>query len=204
MKALTLHEPWAALVAYGWKEVETRAWYTGYRGPLAIHASTRKPDPTEQSRLTFILANLGQQLPPIASGAVVAICWLAACLPAPLSPMKAGSLKPAFVPKHGWDLEREFGNYEGGRWAWILRDVQRLEHMSPARGYQKLWRWKSPCHHCDEGFARVASSVSKGFVHPDTPMGRVVCGLATIPARPPSAGVSTAPPISSPVAKAGV
>lgn len=38
MKALTLHQPWASLIAVGVKTIETRSWATKYRGPLAIHA----------------------------------------------------------------------------------------------------------------------------------------------------------------------
>lgn len=44
MKALTLWQPWASLVALGIKTIETRSWSTQYRGPLAIHAAKRKPD----------------------------------------------------------------------------------------------------------------------------------------------------------------
>jgi hypothetical protein len=35
---LTLHQPWASLIALGVKTIETRSWSTKYRGPLAIHA----------------------------------------------------------------------------------------------------------------------------------------------------------------------
>lgn len=41
MKALTLWQPWASLVARGEKTIETRSWPTDYRGPLAIHAAAR-------------------------------------------------------------------------------------------------------------------------------------------------------------------
>ena len=41
MKALTLWQPWASLVALGVKTIETRSWSTTYRGPLAIHAAKR-------------------------------------------------------------------------------------------------------------------------------------------------------------------
>lgn len=41
MKALTLWEPWASLIALGVKRIETRSWQTSYRGPLAIHAAAR-------------------------------------------------------------------------------------------------------------------------------------------------------------------
>lgn len=41
MKALTLHQPWASLVALGGKSIETRSWSTAYRGRLLIHAAKR-------------------------------------------------------------------------------------------------------------------------------------------------------------------
>jgi hypothetical protein len=42
MKAISLHQPWAAAVAVGIKWIETRSWRTHYRGPLAIHAAKTK------------------------------------------------------------------------------------------------------------------------------------------------------------------
>jgi hypothetical protein len=42
-KVLTLHQPWATLVALGVKTIETRSWSTNYRGPLLIHAGVRGP-----------------------------------------------------------------------------------------------------------------------------------------------------------------
>lgn len=39
MKAISLTQPWATLVAIGAKKIETRSWRTDYRGPLAIHAA---------------------------------------------------------------------------------------------------------------------------------------------------------------------
>lgn len=39
MKALTLYQPWAGLVAANIKTIETRPWVTRYRGPVAIHAA---------------------------------------------------------------------------------------------------------------------------------------------------------------------
>jgi hypothetical protein len=41
--ALSLHQPWASAVALGVKTVETRSWSTNYRGPLLIHATSRRP-----------------------------------------------------------------------------------------------------------------------------------------------------------------
>ncbi|CAB3972312.1 MULTISPECIES: ASCH domain-containing protein [Burkholderia] len=39
MKALSIRQPWAWLIAAGHKDIENRAWRTAYRGPLLIHAS---------------------------------------------------------------------------------------------------------------------------------------------------------------------
>lgn len=38
MKAITLKQPWASLVAYGYKKYEFRSWKTKYRGDILIHA----------------------------------------------------------------------------------------------------------------------------------------------------------------------
>jgi hypothetical protein len=43
MKCLSLIQPWASLVMAGAKRFETRSWATPYRGPLAVHASSRFP-----------------------------------------------------------------------------------------------------------------------------------------------------------------
>lgn len=39
IKAITLHQPYASLVAVGAKEYETRSWDTSHRGPLLICAA---------------------------------------------------------------------------------------------------------------------------------------------------------------------
>jgi len=40
--ALSLHQPWASMIATGDKTIETRGWGTTYRGPLLICA-TQEP-----------------------------------------------------------------------------------------------------------------------------------------------------------------
>lgn len=47
MKALTIHQPWASLIAAGVKTIETRSWSTRHRGPLAIHAGKARPECTQ-------------------------------------------------------------------------------------------------------------------------------------------------------------
>ena len=41
MKAITLWQPWASLMAHGLKKNDTRHWRTSYRGPLLIHAAKK-------------------------------------------------------------------------------------------------------------------------------------------------------------------
>ena len=42
MRALSIRQPWASLVARGLKTVEVRSWSTPYRGPLLICAAARR------------------------------------------------------------------------------------------------------------------------------------------------------------------
>ena len=43
MKALSIKQPWASLIAHGIKDIENRSWKTNYRGKVLVHASG-KPD----------------------------------------------------------------------------------------------------------------------------------------------------------------
>ena len=38
MKVITLKQPWATLIAEGYKKYEFRTWKTNYRGKILIHA----------------------------------------------------------------------------------------------------------------------------------------------------------------------
>ena len=42
MKALSIKQPWASLIARGIKDVENRTWRTNFRGRIFIHASGQK------------------------------------------------------------------------------------------------------------------------------------------------------------------
>lgn len=41
IRALTIQQPWASLIALGVKSIETRGYGTPFRGPLVIHAGAR-------------------------------------------------------------------------------------------------------------------------------------------------------------------
>jgi hypothetical protein len=171
MHALTLYHPWAMLVEKGWKEVETRGWYTDYRGPLAIHAAKRWTDEERDSAsgIVFKLRRLHEEKHPAEDwrtgipdclwyhgkeaekslGCIVAVCELAACLPTAAYDRQVLETNaifcfPSFKPTHGWEVERIMGNYEEGRFAWILQNVRPIVPYIPARGNRKLWHWNPP------------------------------------------------------------
>lgn len=47
LACLSMWQPWASLVIYGFKRFEGRQWDSDYRGPLWIHAGSRQPTPEE-------------------------------------------------------------------------------------------------------------------------------------------------------------
>lgn len=152
MKALTLTQPWATLVAVGAKKIETRGWRTDYRGPLAIHAA--KSFPMEAQRLCghspFFEALLAARwnARPLPTGVVLATCYLVDCLRVPWGErreiaMHADSGEPfsvvLFPPA---EPERSFGDFTPGRYAWLLTEIKPLPEPVPARGSLGLWEWQ--------------------------------------------------------------
>jgi activating signal cointegrator 1 len=111
MKAITLWQPWASLVALGVKTIETRSWQTSHRGPLAIHAAAKKPVEDEKvgdwtvhemvngTWRMFLNDNeaksLADESRPLPLGAVVATCTLVDCVRIwPDIPMQASWNEP--------------------------------------------------------------------------------------------------------------
>lgn len=41
MKALSIKQPWASLIAHGIKPIENRSWKTNFRGRIYIHSSSK-------------------------------------------------------------------------------------------------------------------------------------------------------------------
>lgn len=167
MKALTIQQPWAHLIATGDKLYETRSWKTNYRGPIAIHAG--KQVDTDVGYLTCPLATLDwltacgitpeilhEKLP---RGAVIATAelvniWKIVYHPgtdvdkAKHIPLGAESLSTDrhapdfndyFVPT---EKETAFGNWKPGFYAWELQNVKILPEPIPAKGQQGLWNWE--------------------------------------------------------------
>lgn len=130
MKAITVSQPFASLIACGGKFVENRTWPTSHRGQLAIHAG----------KGTQYLSRA--EIADHAQG-VIAVCNLAACLP--LSTILTHAEKTPDAIAHGvhtWVQLRDHDHTEGP-FCWILTDI-RIVGPYECSGKQGLWNWDPP------------------------------------------------------------
>jgi hypothetical protein len=74
MKALTLKQPWANMIVSGEKTIETRTWYTSWRGWLLI-CSSREPR-IEPAGYGLAIAKLVDCRNMVAADCVAACCEL--------------------------------------------------------------------------------------------------------------------------------
>lgn len=162
MKAISLWQPWATAIAIGSKRVETRHWATRYRGPIAIHAAKR----CHLGEMIHISSTwswcgalnrkmgsnekLWEALP---FGAVVAVARIVDCRPT--DSFTQGELDEwrlpedeVMPPRERWSddrpsiyawTERYMGNFDLGRFGWILEEVRKLERPVPFRGLQGIF-----------------------------------------------------------------
>ena len=136
MKLLSLWQPWASAMAWGWKKHETRGRRTDYRGPVAIHATKQSPyDPRryavdalqEGGRPDLIPTLEGRVFP---MGAIVAVGEIVGC--------QFVDSKRNFGDIEISPLERAWGNYEPlFRWIWVMKDVRAVVPY-PCKGSQGM------------------------------------------------------------------
>jgi len=131
MKALTIHQPFASLIASGAKHYETRGWKTNHRGRVAIHAgkvwSKDHESAWRNMRRTPEAITL-PVTPPL--GAILCVCDLVDCIP-------VEQIRDQLSP-----LERDLGDYSDGRYAWQLKVVKVAPAPIPMVGKQGLWTWE--------------------------------------------------------------
>jgi hypothetical protein len=155
VKAITLTQPWATLVAIGAKRIETRNWSTKYRGPIAIHAAKSfpawakdlcysgplfvkalgLPDETEllyrDPKPTWV-TEAARVLKSLPLGCVIAEAKIVHCLET--------EMIPTFV-RPFTEQEKAFGDYSPGRFGFLFEDVVQLSVPMPAKGALSLWDW---------------------------------------------------------------
>ncbi len=128
MKAISLWQPWASAIANGVKTIETRSWSTNYRGPIAIHAASKRT-----GDLVAIFDGLLHDYPNIERSFWAAGHYCFADLP--LGQIVCVVTIRGCIPVDGIDMpkfskiqseERALGNYTKGRFAWLLTDPKKL------------------------------------------------------------------------------
>ena len=138
MKALTLTQPWASLMAMNYKGIETRSWRTPYRGGLAIHAAKGFPkwarEFAEESPL------VGEAWKILPRGTVICVVELLACVPTEKVGLFTHQMD--WKPPENWETELKLGNYAEGRYAWVTRLRKVFNPPIPATGALSLWEWK--------------------------------------------------------------
>jgi hypothetical protein len=138
IKAISLWQPWASLIAWGEKRYETRSWKPSMkRGDLIlIHAAKRftgeelaycKQFPFNEVLAAHGVTDPKHQLP---FGAALCVCRLGAVWST-----------DDFIPLR---KERAFGNYSPNRFAWELEVVQVFEKPVPMAGAQGLFHVEIP------------------------------------------------------------
>jgi activating signal cointegrator 1 len=147
MKALSLWQPHASLMAVGAKKIETRSWSTEYRGLVAIHAAKRfqelerllvnnirfynalwpeyHPEAIDGDRPRPDLVIKGLPL-----GCFVAAGKLRHCL--------STTSDAKYIPSKQSD-EFWFGDYSEDRFMWVFDEIWKLSSPVYATGQRSLW-----------------------------------------------------------------
>ena len=156
MKAITLHQPWASLIAHGVKSIETRSWappqsLIGQR--IAIHAGKREVGlqflnrKTRQASARLFGEEWKRDIP---KGSVVATALLIDARQVGFQ-RYVGMVLASSPSYTGWVEPDPYGDFSTGQWLWMLTDIQKVEPPVPARGRQRLWDWCPDVVECRHG-----------------------------------------------------
>lgn len=146
MKVLTLHEPYASLVAQGRKTIETRDWpppAAMVGGRIGVHAAKVFGKDQQMRMRAFKMRgtlNLGCILCTVRIAGVFRVLATDSDTRRIASVEAIGGECPhwARIPAD----EYRFGDLSDGRYGWVLDDVQPIDPPIHARGYQKLWEYE--------------------------------------------------------------
>ena len=119
MKAISIKQPWAWLIANGYKTVENRKWYTGHRGDILIHASKSKKDLERDLEYVRQVFKIGIDQDQLVFGQVLAVADLIAC-----------TKEPKDRIDQYW--------HDKGHFAWILRRIRQIDPFE-GRGWLNLF-----------------------------------------------------------------
>lgn len=151
MKALTLWQPWASLIALGHKKIETRCWKTKYRGELAIHSAANLPPKwlgasRHQPEFRDAIADCFNCRRDIDDRSGIHVDAVIKGLPygkilCIVELVAIDEINDALREELSGE-ERIFGNYEDGRYAWHVKLIRKFDDPIPAKGNRLLWNWE--------------------------------------------------------------
>lgn len=123
MKVLSIREPYASLILSGVKKIETRSWKTNYRGELYIHASLGKRSPSPEVMKLVSHTNPGY---------ILCKAKLVDCI----------YMTNEYVEQMKKDNPTEYlcGDYQEGRYAWVLDGVEPVEPIL-VKGHLGIWNY---------------------------------------------------------------
>jgi hypothetical protein len=131
-------QPFATLIAIGEKHFETRCWPTKYRGDLLIHAGKGKNYLflCEGEPFKSVLAKHGYNKNNLPIGEIIAKVNLTNCI-------KIDGIQTMFdVSNKKQNInETNFGDWDIGRYAWRLENIESLKEPIPVKGQQRLWNY---------------------------------------------------------------
>lgn len=148
MRALTVWQPWASLIAEGHKPFEFRGHrrcnsVVGQR--IAIHAAARKVDWREVKRLVNILQSDHWLQTGLRREGLSLLEWMQQNPDAVVSSHVVCTAilgEPTKNPViDGIPLRNDSTRAEHANWAWPMVKVQKLMPPIPARGAQGFWSW---------------------------------------------------------------
>ena len=148
MKAITILQPYASLIACGQKHYETRSWPTKYRGRIAIHAGLGQQfdimlmdDDYFEALVRGGITSGSNRYPNLPHGFIVAFADLTDCLK---TIGYYGVHSDGALLENNINIDRQemtLGNYCTNRYAWKLENVEMLKEPIPAKGQQGLWNF---------------------------------------------------------------
>ena len=127
MRALTVQQPWASLIARGHKSIVTCAGRAFRQYRIAIHAAVKEDEAFRISPAVREL--LGDD--PLPRGAIVATAVIDRWYP---------TEDVADTPWICTPQELVLGDFSPGRWAGALDNVRVLHEPIPCPGSSRLWR----------------------------------------------------------------
>ncbi len=133
MKALSVKQPWASLIAEGHKHIEVRTQRTHYRGPVLICSSLKRDSSRSGQRTEALLVNEHNHLP-FELGKALAVVDLIDCREFEVED-QSGAFYPNWSPKSK---------------AWVLSNPRPLKPF-PVKGRLGLWNYGSEddCDTCN-------------------------------------------------------